>query len=463
MRASLVEAGAAAAKTKEKEMSEVRSGRRSRPKCEPRPVSSLRPGLAVASLVSWVFLAGLASTLALEALADVPVEEIGRVVAMPASPDKHWAMISDPVLERTALVDLDSGNMLGVIDGGWGITTPYVSSNGREIYVPETHYSRRSRGERTDVVTFYDLATLLPTGEVVIPPKRAINALPVANAAVSDDGGFLAVFNMNPATSLSIVDVSARRFAGEIATPGCSLVYPAGNRRFAMLCLDGAMLLVTLDEAGQLLSRERSEPFFDAQKDPVTEKAARNGDTWLFVSFEGWVHPVDLSGDAPRFGERWSLLGERDRADSWRIGGSQHLAVHRGSGRLFSLVHQGGKDTHKSGGTELWVYDLSTRERVQRIELRNPGLTYLGVPLEFGQSWVWPFSGLYDGLLGLAGDLLAVEEVIVTQGEEPLLITGSNYSGSLALYDAMSGEFLRRVVTGNMVTFGLQAPWGGGR
>ena len=390
--------------------------------------------------------------------AELPAEEIGHVESLsaPLSPHAIWA--SDPLLRRIALVDLDSGRMLGVIDGGFGITTALFSRTRPELYVPETHYSRGSRGTRSDVVTIYDALSLAPVGEVVLPPRRAINPLPSANAALSDDGRFLAAFNMTPATSLSIVDLESRRFVEEIATPGCSLVYAAGARRFAMLCSDGAMLWVSLDAEGRKLEARRTEPFFDPLRDPVTEKAVRWGARWLFVSFEGWLHPVDVSGSQPRFEERWSLLSEADRRDAWRIGGRQHLALHRDTGRLYSLVHQGGPDSHKDPGTELWIHDLATRTRVQRIELVNPGFTYLGVPLDFGADWIWPFNRLYDLLLALAPDL-GVGEIAVTQDAAPLLVTGSDFSGSLGVYDALSGEFLRRVAAGNMTTLVLQAPW----
>ena len=391
------------------------------------------------------------------AQADVAIETPGRVETLPSPPSPHWAWVADGLLERTALVDLEQGKLLGMVDGGFGLTAALFARTRPEIYVPETHYSRGSRGERTDVLTIWNARTLSPVGEVILPPKRGINALPGANAALSDDDRFLAVFNLTPATSLSIVDAEKRTLAGEISTPGCSLVYAAGSRRFIMLCADGSLLSVTLDDEGREAGKVRSPPFFDPQTDPVTEKAVRYRDVWLFVSFEGSVHPVDVSGDEPRFGEVWSLVSDADRKRSWRIGGSQHLAVHQASGRLYSLMHQGGPDSHKDPGTELWVYDLSQHERVQRIELRSPGFTYLGVPLEFGQSWVWPFNGLYDWLLALAPNL-GIGNVVVTQDEQPLLVTGSNFTGSLALYDALSGEFLRRVTTGNMTNLVLQAP-----
>jgi len=397
-----------------------------------------------------------ASAGAPEARAQVEPEAIGRVETLPVPWSPRWALASDAVMRRLALVDLETGDFLGQIEGGFGITRALLARSRPEIYVPETHYSRGTRGERTDVVTIYEAPTLRPVDEVVIPPRRALNALPVANAALSDDDRFLAVFNMTPAQSVTIVDVERRAVAGVIDTPGCSLVYAAGPRRFAMLCADGALLTLTLDDTGAETDRARSAPFFDPIEDPVTEKAVRIDDRWIFVSFEGYVHEVDLSGSEPRFAEPWSLLSQAEREARWRPGGHQHLAVHRATGRLYSLMHQGGPGSHKDPGRELWVYELARRERLQRLELRSPGLTYMGVSLAFGQDWIWPFNRLYDGLLALGGDLLGVGSVDVTQDDRPILVTASRVSGAVALYDALSGEFLRRFATGNMTILGLQ-------
>src|SRR4029453_12571240 len=172
----------------------------------------------------------------------------------------------------------------------------------REIYLAESYFSRGVRGERTDVVTVYDAQTLAPLHEIVIPPKRAEYYPGNASSALSDDGRLLAVFNLTPMTSLSIVDVQARRFVAEVPTPGCSLVYAAGPRRFFMLCANGEALVVTLDETGSA-AVGRSARFFDAQKDPLTEKAVRRAHEWLFVSFDGMVQPIDVSGDALQPGE----------------------------------------------------------------------------------------------------------------------------------------------------------------
>jgi methylamine dehydrogenase heavy chain len=298
-----------------------------------------------------------------------------------------------------------------------------------------------------------------PRDEVVIPAKRASNTLPDANSAVSDDERFLAVFNMTPATSLSIVDLQQRAFVEEIPTPGCSLVYAAGDRRFLMLCADGAALTVTLDEQGHLARRERSEPFFDPETDPVTEKAVRRGSEWIFVSFEGRVHGVDVSGEALRFAEPWSLVDERERSGSWRIGGAQHLAVHEPSGRLYSLMHKGGTDTHKQPGSELWTYDLDSRKRLERLPLSNPGITYMGEPLAFGQDWIWPLNRLYSGMLSLLPP--RIDSIQVTRDPSPLLIAASSFSTSLLVYDALSLELLRRVPVGGLTVQTLQTPFAG--
>jgi methylamine dehydrogenase heavy chain len=390
--------------------------------------------------------------------AQVPIERTGGVETLATPFPAHWILASDLLLERLALVDLDAGRMLGIVSTGYGVPEVVYSSAREELYTPETYYARKTRGERTDVLTVHALSSLAPVAEVTIPPVRAINTLVYGNAAISDDERFVAVANMSPATSLSIVDAEARRFVGEIETPGCSLVYAAGARRFLSLCMDGALLVVDVDADGRQLAKRRTRPFFDPQTDPVTEKAARNGDEWIFVSFEGVVHPVDVSADEVRFPEPWPLVPD-ETPPTWRVGGAQHLAVHEDTQRLYALMHEGGPDTHKDPGSEVWVYDLGSRERLQRIELQSVGLTIMGEAVEFGRDWIWPFRYLYDGLLRvLPGP--GVVAIQVTQGPDPLLVTSSLTVGSLAVYDALSGELRRRVLTGNLTVGGLHAPFG---
>ncbi|HKJ25238.1 MAG TPA: hypothetical protein VKB65_10480, partial [Myxococcota bacterium] len=108
------------------------------------PARARRSIVLAALAAGWIAWGGPAG-------ADLSPEPIGRVATVP-SPGPHWIWASDGVNRRIALVDLDAGEMRGVVDGGWGITAGLFGADGR-IFIPETHYSRGSRGQRTDVVT----------------------------------------------------------------------------------------------------------------------------------------------------------------------------------------------------------------------------------------------------------------------------------------------------------------------
>jgi methylamine dehydrogenase heavy chain len=416
------------------------------------------------------YLLALVLFLAAVAKADLPIETVGQVETLPEPFSRSWFWASDPVLERVSLVDFSENRVLGSIDGGWGITVPlFPLHNSREFYVPESYYSRGSRGVRTDLVTVYDSRTLSPTAEITIPAKRAQNALPSANATLTDDEQFIAVFNMNPAQSVSIIDVGKRRFVEEIPTPGCSLTYAAGERRFMMICGDGALLFITLNEDGSLLDKQRTAPFFDPLKDPLTEKGVRAGASWYFVSFEGFLYSVNVDQDvnnaAAMFPKSWSLLDDDERAAQWRIGGRQLLAIHDATRTAYVLMHQGDTDTHKTGGTHLWKFDLDTHRKLGEHELVSPGFTFSGVPTEFGTDWVWPFNRLYDVLTALSFEEphARPDAIVVTQGNNPILILGGQFSGMVAIYDASAMAFKYRVTTGNYSNLVLQLPgWGAG-
>ena len=374
-------------------------------------------------------------------------ETVGRVVTLPERPGPHWFWLSDVLLHRTALFDGDTGQLLGAISSGTAgvgfIIAPLFSPDHREIYLAETYYARGVRGERTDVVTIYDARTLKPLDEITIPPLRGEYFPGNAANALTDDGRFMAVFNVTPATSLSIVDVKARRFTTEIDTPGCSLVYAAGARRFLMLCGNGEALSVVLDDDGHEAHVERTAPFFDPQKDPLTEKGVRRGNEWLFVSFDGVLHPVDATGDTLRFPETWALVDDEDRRASWRVGGAQHLAVHPASGRLYALMHQGGPDTHKEAGTEVWVFDLAAHRRLQRIPVLNPLASFVGQQL--AQTGRERMSSVARWFLAKAAPNPGAERILVTQDDHPFLVVSGSLPPTLTIHDAMTGAVVREV------------------
>ena len=355
-------------------------------------------------------------------------EEIGIVEMLPDKVGTHWVWVSDMVWNampdgRATLVNADNGNMLGMLSTGYSFNSLSLPTEFGEVYSAETYYSRITRGERTDVVSVYDARNLSPIAEIEIPTKRASTTPKLSTATLSDDDRFLAVWNYTPASSLSIVDVKNRRFVTEIAIPGCALAFSAGNRVFLSLCGGGTIKATQLDDQGRLQRQVMSDIFFDLDADPVTEKGVRLGCEWFFPSYEGKLHTVKYEDDRFEFPEVWSLVGKDDQADSWRIGGIQHLALHRKTKRLYALMHQGPKDTHHHPGTEVWVYDLNKKVRVQRIVLEK-----------------------------------AASSILVSQDKAPLLYAVIPDFAELVVYDALSGMHQRTISEISLTPSLLQLP-----
>lgn len=376
-----------------------------------------------------MLLHGIAGTLlglgfALPAAAEVPLDR-PRVETL-GDPGPHWFWANDVAFfnmadGRAYLYDADSGRMLGMISTGIFFAKFETPRDYGIIYSPETYYSRHTRGERTDLITYYDTRTLEILGETIVPGRRLSGVPNIGFSTLTDDERFLLVYNFSPAQSVTVVNVEAREYVGEIETPGCALTYASGETRYMMMCGDGSLMTVTLDDTGEEASRERGKPFFDPQADPVMEKAVRLDDVWYFVSYGGDLYEVDVSDAQPGFREPWPLGAEGETG--WRPGGFQPLAVHAGRNELAVLMHeQGGPGSHKNPGTEIWVYDLDARERVRRIELASP-----------------------------------VMSIVTTRDAEPVLL-GSHGEPVVDVYDFATGKLLRTIEGVGQTPLYLQVP-----
>jgi methylamine dehydrogenase heavy chain len=291
-------------------------------------------------------------------------------------PGPHTVYVSDMVFphliaSKVYVVDADKQAIVGMINTGY-LPNVVLAPHDSQLYVAETFWSRGTRGDRTDVVTFYNPQTLMPSGEVPLPKGRFLVVTKKSGAGVTPDGRYLLSFNLAPASSVSVVDLENRRYVTDVETPGCALAFPTGNSRFSSICSDGSLLTATFDPSGKA-DVKRSSPFFDPKKDPVFEHAgvARGSDTIYFISYEGMVHPVNVSGDAPRFEPAWPLQDQEDVAQQWRPGGWQLAALHRGQNLLFALMHKGGQWTHKQAGEEVWIIDVKQKKRVGLISLHE--------------------------------------------------------------------------------------------
>lgn len=365
-----------------------------------------------------------------------PAEPWGQVARVPDGPMAHRVWVQDRVFQHSLLFDGDTGVALGTVDGASGVgARPVYPAPGRgEVYVVETFYSRGLRGDRTDQVVVYDQETLAVEAEIEIPATAADTGLGIALAAVLDGERFLVVLNQSPGSSVSIVDLETRALVGEIVTGGCSMVYPAGERRFGMLCGDGTVLLVELDEEGREKRRASSGKFFDVVQDPLTTAGVREGPTWSFASFEGLLYEIDFSGDEPVASEPWSLFTDAERDAGWRVGGFQHLALHRSSGRLYSIVHQGEAGSHKEAGPEIWVYGGEGRRKIATFDAPNTLVAFLrpqlgierGSFVETALGWILPGPGAHT--------------IAVTQDDAPLLFARNADVGAVGILNAETGE-----------------------
>ncbi len=362
------------------------------------------------------------------AQAELPAERIPNVETLQGDyPDSlvfvHDANFDALIAGKIALVDVapTSRNYKGALDAAQFASFTESSIRG-ELYVSETHYSRGTRGERTDVISIYDRETLAQSGEILLPGgKRGQMVSNRYTLQLVDQDRFLMLFNFTPAASVQLIDVQTRKVLSETQIPGCSLIYPTGNRGFSSLCSNGSMFSAQFDEHGTISRQEKLPAFFNVDEDPLFDKPVYIGQTAYFATFLGQIQAIDLAEDSPRLGDSWSLLSEREQRENWRPGGWQIISVSD-AGFIYVLMHRDGENgSHKGGGSEVWVFDPATRKRIARHELKTWGVS-----------------------------------IEVTRGKTPFLVV-TNGEMQLDIYDASSGTWLKMIGGTAAMPFNLHA------
>jgi len=320
----------------------------------------------------------------------LPPEPTGTVRTLPEKYPDTWTFLN---FSSDRLEIRDVGSDTRAIEGNLQArdsSTLLVSSTRPEIYVADTVWSRGTRGTRTDYITVYDTKTLSPTAEIVLPTKRGLITAMEGMFAFTDGERLGLVFNFTPASSVTVVDLIKRKVLSQVEIPGCSLIYPTGQRGFSTLCASGTVLSLTLGADGKVTGRSESKAFNVIDTDPLFTWSATLGGVSYFPTMLGHVQPIDTHGDSAVVLPQWSLVSATDVAGNWRPSGWQPVAGD-GKDSLFVLMQPDAREgSYKEPGSEVWVFDVATKTRTRRLRLVRPGssiaLTHSAQPLLLVQS-----------------------------------------------------------------------------
>lgn len=359
-----------------------------------------------------------------EVRSDLPplqIEPTGIVKVLPKKYPETWFWVQDIAFGhmtsgKVALIDAAENTLSkqykGSIDNSL-LGNFVLGKIQNEVYMTETFYSRGVRGERTDVVTIWSKDTLEPIDEVVWSKTNRYMGLPQRNALqLIDNEKLLLVFNLNPATSVTVIDIESRKILNEIAIPGCALIYPTGKRGFSSICSNGSLLSTQLTSDGKITSQKRTIPFFNPDTTPVFEHVALVDGFAYIPSFTGIMHKVNLKGDTASVVDSWSMVSNDELRENWRPGGVVFIDSDE-QGNIYVIMHPDGHEgSQQQGGTEIWVFNSKTGKRISRYPV---------------QSWAISLG--------------------VSRGKTPLLML-TNGEMQQEVYDAMSGKYIRTISAG---------------
>lgn len=316
--------------------------------------------------------ASLALSGATHAQWDSVVGDVGTIEGF----DHHWVTANRG--NTVYLVNARTGK----VGGSLAVSnfTPAIAPHmevGR-IYTYGSYYSRGLYGDRTDLMVVYDAATASPVAEVSLPQMPAGIGHPGMMGLINNK--FVGIWNISPATSVSVVNVETLSFVSEVAMPSCSGINPQGNG-WISICADGTALYIELDANGQVARRVQSERFFDAFDDALYDYAVPAADGWMFMSIEGLLRKITLSGNTLQVSEPFDINPPTNGTvdvngvafpndDHWRIAGSQVFAYHDSEALLATVMRDnGGQEVFDKYGTEIWMYNMRTGNRGFRIKL----------------------------------------------------------------------------------------------
>jgi methylamine dehydrogenase heavy chain len=304
----------------------------------------------------------------------IPQAEVPSVGVLPPV-QPHWVFVNrGGGVDGTRIFDGDTGKMKGMVNM-YGQDSFSFDPLGKNFYVAQTIWSKLDRGTRQDMLLAYDVTSLKLVAEVPIPGRMLIGNR-THNLVITSDGKKALIYNMQPSSSVNVVDLDKRAFEQKIELPGCATMLTNTVNGFSALCSNGTMATVAMDGAKPSIAR--SAPFFSATEDPIFDTSILDPKTGkaTLLSYSGLITPVTL-GPAPKIGAAWSLQqaagmrkGTYTPMDvNWMPGGRQPIAVHHASGRIYVLMHMGEYWSEYEPAQEIWVLDGNTHKLIGRHAL----------------------------------------------------------------------------------------------
>ncbi len=294
-----------------------------------------------------------------------------------SAPKPSWVFVERGfVVSGNSIYDTDTGKMLGMVEAST-LSDLALDPAGKAYYVSESIWTKGWRGTRQDMITVYDAATLKLKTEITMPGRILIGGRKY-NFVIADAGKTAYVYNLDPASSVNVVDLAKGKFVKKIELPGCASLMPVTGVGFSALCSDGS--LATVKTAAAKPEITRSAPFFSATNDPIFDNFGYDGakQQAVFLTYTGQVYTAKL-GATPTISEPFSIQTAAgvSPADTkpldvhWYPGARQGLAYHLATGHAFVLMHMGEYWTHKAPGTEIWELDVAAKKVIKRIPLEE--------------------------------------------------------------------------------------------
>lgn len=341
-------------------------------------------------------------------------EDDEPVVNKAPKPDAHRVYVNDPAhfaaITQQFIVDGSSGEVLGMIDGGF-LPNPVVASDGSLIAQASTVFERIARGKRTDYVEVFDPESLDPIADIELPdaPRFLVGTYPWMTSLTPDNKKLL-FYRFSPSPAVGVVDLEGKKFDRMLDVPDCYHMFPTANDTFYMHCRDGSLAKVQFGAEGEPTITQ-SEVFHPEEDHLINHPAySEKAKHLVWPTYTGKIYQIDLTGDAPKFLPTVEALTEEERADNWRLGGWQQVAYHRGTKQIFVLVDQRAEWMHKTPSRYVVVLNGETGERIQKIEMGHD-----------------------------------IDSIEVSQDAEPLLYGLETGASTLHIYDAKDGKELRSV------------------